>query len=86
MRPFPADHAPSALEQQIVELLAHEPSLTFTSLAKTLSGHRWINLLKALSQLEQLHIIRLTPLPWDYEIRLLSLPVSDMPRLSLRRD
>ena len=56
------------MEKRIRELIDRERTLTFTTLAAMLSDCRWISILRALNHLEQQQVIRLTPLPWDYEI------------------
>lgn len=63
-----ADHLSAAIESRIRELVIREQTLTFTGLATALSDCRWISLLRALNHLEQQQVIRLTPLPWDYQI------------------
>ena len=63
-----ADRSPITIESRIRELIDLERTLTFTTLTTKLSDCRWISLLRALNHLEQQHIVRLTPLPWDYEI------------------
>lgn len=70
MQPSHTDHSLPAIEQRILELLGQDPTLTFTGLANTLPNYRWISLLRALNQLEKHQAVRLTPLPWDYEISL----------------
>lgn len=64
------DTTPATIESRVRELVGRERMLTFTTLATVLSDCRWITLLRALNHLEQQHIISMTPLPWDYEIRL----------------
>lgn len=64
--------APAAIEKRIRELVDRERTLTFTALAAMLPDCRWISLLRALNHLEQQQVIRLTPLPWDYEIRVMT--------------
>lgn len=63
------DTSPAKVESRVRELIDRERTLTFTTLAAMLSDCRWISLLRALNRLEQQHVIRMTPLPWDYEIR-----------------
>ncbi|SPP66072.1 hypothetical protein [Nitrospira lenta] len=66
------DGPPAAIVTRVRELVGRERTLTFTALTARLSDCRWINLLRALNHLEQQHVIKLTPLPWDYEIRLMT--------------
>lgn len=63
-----ADLLSATIESRIRELVDRERTLTFTTLAAALSDCRWISLLRALNRLEQQQVIRLTPLPWDYQI------------------
>lgn len=63
-----ADLLSAAIESRVRELVDRERTLTFTTLAAALSDCRWISLLRALNRLEQQQVIRLTPLPWDYQI------------------
>ena len=60
--------SPATIESRVRELVARERTLTFTTLATALSDCPWISLLRALNRLEQQQVIRLTPLPWDYQI------------------
>lgn len=62
------DQLSATIELRVRELVDRERTLTFTTLATALSDCRWISLLRALNRLEQQQVIRLTPLPWDYEI------------------
>ena len=62
------DTSPTTIESRIRELVDRERTLTFTTLATALPDCRWISLLRALNRLEQQQAIRLTPLPWDYQI------------------
>lgn len=62
------DTSPATIESRVRELVVRERTLTFTTLATALSDCRWISLLRALNRLEQQQVIRLTPLPWDYQI------------------
>lgn len=62
------DTSPATIESRVRELVVRERKLTFTTLATALSDCRWISLLRALNRLEQQQVIRLTPLPWDYQI------------------
>lgn len=62
------DQLSATIELRVRELVDRERTLTFTMLATALSDCRWISLLRALNRLEQQQVIRLTPLPWDYEI------------------
>jgi len=62
------DTSPATIESRVRELVDRERTLTFTTLATALSDCRWISLLRALNRLEQQQVIRLTPLPWDYQI------------------
>lgn len=66
------DVSHTAIESRVRELVDRERTLTFTALAATLSDCRWISLLRALNHLEQQEIVRLTLLPWDYEIRVMT--------------
>ena len=50
------------------DIVFRERTLTFTALAARLHDCRWINLLRALHRLEKQRVIRLVPLPWDYQI------------------
>lgn len=59
----------SAIESRIQELVDRDRALTFTALAAALHDCRWITLFRALNHLEKQHVIRLIPLPWDYQIR-----------------
>jgi len=68
MQRHSADHSSAAIESRVRELVYRERTITFTTLATTLSDCRWISLLRALNHLEQQQVIRLTPLPWDYQI------------------
>lgn len=68
MQRHSVDVSPATIESRVRELVDRERTLTFTALAATLSDCRWISLLRALNRLEQQQIVRLTPLPWDYEI------------------
>lgn len=68
------DTTPATIESRVRELVDRERMLTFSTLATLLSDCRWINLLRALNHLEQQHVISMTPLPWDYEIRLATNP------------
>lgn len=70
MQRHSVDTTPARIESRVRELVDRERMLTFTTLATVLSDCRWINLLRALNHLEQQHVISMTPLPWDYEIRL----------------
>jgi hypothetical protein len=63
-----ADLLSATIESRVRELVDRERTLTFTTLAAALSDCRWISLLRALNRLEQQQVIRLTPLPWDYQI------------------
>jgi hypothetical protein len=62
------DQLSATIELRVRELVDRERTLTFTTLATALSDCRWISLLRALNRLEQQQAIRLTPLPWDYQI------------------
>ncbi len=62
------DQLSATIELRVRELVDRERTLTFTTLATALSDCRWISLLRALNRLEQQQVIRLTPLPWDYQI------------------
>lgn len=68
MQRHSVDVSPATIESRIRELVDRERTLTFTTLATALSDCRWISLLRALNHLEQQQVIRLTPLPWDYQI------------------
>jgi hypothetical protein len=68
MQRHSVDVSPAAIVTRVRELLDRERTLTFTALATILSDCRWISLLRALNHLEQQQVVRLTPLPWDYEI------------------
>lgn len=72
MQPNGTDILSSAIEQRVLELVDRERILTFTALATGLPDCRWINLLRALHHLEKQRVIRLMPLPWDYEISALT--------------
>ncbi|MFO0707469.1 MAG: hypothetical protein U0412_11515 [Nitrospira sp.] len=58
----------AALDRRVQDVVFRERTLTFTALAARLHDCRWINLLRALHRLEKQHVIRLVPLPWDYQI------------------
>lgn len=62
------DTSPATIESRVRELVVRERTLTFTTLATALSDCRGISLLRALNRLEQQQVIRLPPLPWDYQI------------------
>lgn len=62
------DQLSATIELRVRELVDRERTLTFTTLATALSDCRWISLLRALNRLEQQQVIRLVPLPWDYQI------------------
>lgn len=68
MQRHSVDVSPAAIESRVRELVGRERRLTFTTLTAMLSDCRWISLLRALNRLEQQQVVRLTPLPWDYEI------------------
>jgi hypothetical protein len=68
MLPNGTNFPSSVIELRIRELVDRQRNLTFTALAATLSDCRWITLFRALNQLEKQHVIRLIPLPWDYQI------------------
>lgn len=68
MQPKGADMLSTAIEIRVRELVARERTLTFTTLTTTLSDCRWISLFRALNHLEKQRVIRLIPLPWDYQI------------------
>lgn len=68
MQRHSVDVSPAAIVTRVRELVDRERTLTFTTLATILSDCRWISLLRALNHLERQQVIRLTPLPWDYEI------------------
>jgi hypothetical protein len=70
MQRHSAAHSSAAIESRIRELVDRERTLTFTALTTTLSDCRWISLFRALNHLERQRVIRLTPLPWDYQISL----------------
>lgn len=63
-----AAQSAATIEHRIHELVDLEGALTFTALATRLPDCRWIILFKALYHLEKQHVIRLVPVPWDYEI------------------
>lgn len=65
-----ADISSAAIERRVRELVVRERTLTFTALTTTLSDCRWISLFRALNHLEKQRVIRLIPLPWDYQIYL----------------
>lgn len=58
----------AALDRRVQDIVFRERTLTFTALAARLHDCRWINLLRALHRLEKQRVIRLVPLPWDYQI------------------
>lgn len=60
--------SPAAIEHRIRELVDLEGVLTFTTLSTRFPDCRWITLFRALNHLEKQHVIRLIPIPWDYEI------------------
>lgn len=62
----------AAIETRVRELVAREHALTFTALTARLSDCRWISLFRALHHLEAQRVIRLTPLPKDYQICLVT--------------
>ena len=68
MQRYGIDTSPATIESRVRELVVRERTLTFTTLATALSDCQWISLLRALNRLEQQQVIRLTPLPWDYQI------------------
>lgn len=68
MQPSGADYLSAAIELRIRELVNRERMLTFTVLTTKLPDCRWINLLRALNRLEKQRVIRMIPLPWDYQI------------------
>ena len=72
MQRHSVDVSPAAIVTRVRELVDRERALTFTTLTTILSDCRWISLLRALNHLEQQQVIRLTPLPWDYEICLMT--------------
>jgi hypothetical protein len=59
---------PAAIVKRIRELVDLEGMLTFTTLSTRLPDCRWITLFRALNHLEKQRVIRLIPIPWDYEI------------------
>lgn len=63
-----AGYSATAIEHRIREIVTRERTLTFTTLTTTLPDCRWINLLRALNNLEKQRLIQLIPLPWDYQI------------------
>ena len=69
MRSNGTDFSSSAIEFRIRELVDRNHTLTFTALAAALPDCRWITLFRALNHLERQHVIRLIPVPWDYQIR-----------------
>jgi hypothetical protein len=69
MPPNGTDFPSSAIEVRIQELVDRDRTLTFTALAAAMHDCRWITLFRALNHLEKQHVIRLIPLPWDYQIR-----------------
>jgi len=64
------DTTSAAIESRVRELVGRERTLTFTALTATLSDCRWISLFRALHRLEKQRVVRLTPLPSDYQISL----------------
>lgn len=68
MQPNGAEVSSATIELRVRELVAQKRTLTFSALTATLSDCRWISLFRALNHLEKQRVIRLTPLPWDYEI------------------
>ena len=68
MTPDRTDFSSSAIESRIRELVERNRILIFTALAATLHDCRWINLFRALNYLEKQQVVRLIPLPWDYQI------------------
>lgn len=60
------------VEKRILALLRERPQWTFTSLADAIPNHPWRVLFRALGQLQEQQQVKLSPLPWDYEILLQS--------------
>jgi len=58
----------ATIEHRIRELVDLEGVLTFTALTTQLPSSQWITLFRALNHLEKQQVIRLIPLPWDYQI------------------
>lgn len=56
------------IERTVHRLISDKGTITFTSLASMLPAYRWITLFKALNSLERQQVVKLRPLPWDYEI------------------
>lgn len=63
MQPNGTDVSSATIEIRVRELVTRKRTLT-----ATLSDCRWISLFRALNHLEKQRVIRLTPLPWDYQI------------------
>jgi hypothetical protein len=68
MKRLGIDISSAAIDIRVRELVARERTLTFTALTTALSDCRWISLFRALNRLEKQRVIRLIPLPWDYQI------------------
>ncbi len=63
-----AFHSLREIERIVHSLISDKGTITFTTLAGMLPAYRWISLFKALNNLERQQVVRLRPLPWDYEI------------------
>lgn len=60
------------MERAIQTRLCGTNTMTFMSLANTFPEYTWISLFKALNNLERQRLVKLTPVPWDYEITVLA--------------
>ena len=65
------------MERAIQARLCGTNTMTFMSLANTFPEYTWISLFKALNNLERQQLVKLTPVPWDYEIAVLPESVSE---------
>ena len=68
MRSHGASVVTAQIEQTLCGLIGREGTVTFTALATMCPQYRWGSLFKALHSLEKQRMVKLTPLPWDYEI------------------
>lgn len=70
-------YVPAAkIEGEIQALLCGTNRMTFMSLANAFPEYTWISLFKALNNLERQQVIKLIPVPWDYEIAILHQPTT----------
>lgn len=63
-----AGYSFAAIEHRVREVVTQERTLTFTALTTTLPDCLWISLLRVLNHLKKRRVIQLIPLPWDYQI------------------